>query len=54
MFPKINPTTTESWQSLLQHYSIMKNVQIKELFATDPDRFNKFSLYTDDIIFDYC
>ena len=53
MFPKINPTTTESWQSLLQHYSIMKNVQIKELFATDPDRFNKFSLYTDDIIFDY-
>ena len=53
MFPKINPTTTLSWQSLVQHYSVMKNVQMKELFATDAERFNKFSLCTDDILFDY-
>ena len=53
MFPKINPTTTPSWQSLLQHYSVMKDVKMKEHFSADAERFNKFSLSIDNIIFDY-
>ena len=53
MFPKINPTTTPAWQALLQHYSATKEVRIKDLFEADAERFNKFSLYSDDIVFDY-
>jgi len=53
MFPKINPTTTASWKTLSQHHASTKNVTIKELFTNDADRFNKFSLCTEDIVFDY-
>jgi glucose-6-phosphate isomerase len=53
MFPKINPTTTRSWQLLQAHFSEMKNVHMKELFKNDPDRFKKYSLQIEDIVFDY-
>jgi glucose-6-phosphate isomerase len=53
MFPKINPTTTRSWQVLQAHFSEMKNVHMKELFKNDPDRFKKYSLQIEDIVFDY-
>ena len=53
MFPKINPTTTPSWQALQQHYAEMKNVHMKDLFAADDLRAGKFSLSMQDLIFDY-
>jgi glucose-6-phosphate isomerase len=53
MFPNINPTTTRSWQLLQAHLSEMKYAQIKELFKKDPDRFKKYSLQIEDIVFDY-
>ncbi|HVT85403.1 MAG TPA: glucose-6-phosphate isomerase [Chitinophagaceae bacterium] len=53
MFPKINPTTTRSWQLLQAHFSEMKNVHMKDLFKNDPDRFKKYSLQIEDIVFDY-
>lgn len=53
MFPKIDPTTTLSWQSLQQHFSEMKNVHLKELFKKDPERFQRFSIYSDNILFDH-
>ncbi len=53
MFPKINPVVTASWQSLIQHHAEIDNVQMKDLFAADEERFNKFSLSTEDIVFDY-
>ena len=53
MFPKINPTNTSAWQALQQHHDEMKTVQMKNLFATNPERYNKFSLATTDFIFDY-
>ncbi len=53
MFPKINPTKTESWKALAQHYTVTKEVTIKNLFTNDVERFNKFSLCTDNIVFDY-
>ena len=53
MFPKIDPTTTPSWQALLQHRQLFENVQMKDLFFNDAERFEKFSIQADDIIFDY-
>ena len=53
MLPKINPTTTNAWHLLQQHFTEIKTVQLKELFKTDPDRFKKYSLCTDELVFDY-
>ena len=53
MFPTINPTTTPSWKSLLQQYDDTKNVSIKDLFVADKDRFDGYSLSTENITFDY-
>ena len=53
MFPKINPTTTPSWQALQQHKQLFENVQMKDLFFNDAERFDRFSIKIDDILFDY-
>jgi glucose-6-phosphate isomerase len=53
MFPKINPTTTQSWTLLQEHYKEMNNVQLKDLFKEDKDRFNKYSTALPDILLDY-
>jgi glucose-6-phosphate isomerase len=53
MFPKINPTTTPSWQALQQHRQLFENVQMKDLFFNDAERFSKFSIKFDDLLFDY-
>jgi glucose-6-phosphate isomerase len=53
MFPKVNPTETAAWQSLLKHKLLFENVQTKDLFFNDKDRFKKFSLQLEDILFDY-
>jgi glucose-6-phosphate isomerase len=46
-------STSAAWKALEDHYGTMKNVQMKHLFAKDPDRFDKFSLKFEDILFDY-
>jgi glucose-6-phosphate isomerase len=53
MFPKINPTTTPSWQALQQHRQLFDNVQMKNFFFNDAERFSRFSVQMDDILFDY-
>ena len=53
MLPTTNPTTTASWQALRAHHTAIKSTPLKELFANDSDRFNKFSLGSGDILFDY-
>ena len=54
MFPKINPVHTKSWQALQSHYlEELKDANMRALFYKDPDRFKKFSLAEDDILFDY-
>jgi glucose-6-phosphate isomerase len=53
MLPKINPTATASWQSLNDHYAEMKGVKMKDLFAGDTGRFNRFNIESGDILFDY-
>lgn len=53
MLPKINPTSTNAWHQLQQHYLEIKDVHLKELFKNEPDRFKKYSLCTDELVFDY-
>jgi len=53
MLRNINPSQTDSWQKLAAHYSSIEPVRMKALFASDPDRFNKFSLRFKEILVDY-
>ncbi len=53
MLPKVNPTTTQAWKLLQEHYSEMNTVQLRELFNNNTNRFEKFSLRFDEILFDY-
>lgn len=53
MFPRINPTTTTAWKDLTAHAESMKEVHMKNLFAQDADRFQKFSHSFNDILFDF-
>ncbi|PWT70392.1 MAG: glucose-6-phosphate isomerase [Bacteroidetes bacterium] len=54
MFPKISPVQTKSWQSLQDHFTNeMRGKRIKDLFKSDPTRFQSFSLSDDEILFDY-
>jgi glucose-6-phosphate isomerase len=53
MFPSINPTTTRAWQKLADHFEEIRHAQLKTFFKQDPNRFNRFSIQWDDLIFDY-
>ena len=53
MLPKINPTETESWKQLQQHFEEMKNTHIKDLFKEDQNRFDKFSFAMPEIVCDF-
>ena len=44
MFNNINPTTTKAWQKLNEHFKETSGRTLKELFAADPNRFDKYSL----------
>lgn len=53
MFPKINPTKTEAWQALNEHFSEMKEVKMQQLFQDDKQRAEKFSLEWEDFFIDF-
>jgi glucose-6-phosphate isomerase len=53
MFPKINPTGTETWKKLELHANKMKKVEMKDLFKSDTERFKKFSFTFDDMVVDF-
>jgi glucose-6-phosphate isomerase len=53
MLPKIDPTRTQSWQKLARHFEEIKDVEMKDLFAKDPERFDRLSIRFDDILVDY-
>ena len=50
---KQNPTQTQAWQQLTQHFLTMRQTQMKDLFAADPQRFAQFSLRFEDVLVDY-
>jgi len=53
MLKKINPMGTPSWRALENHYNEVKKYQIKDLFKSDPSRFERFSCQFEDILVDY-
>lgn len=54
MLPKINPTSTQAWFLLKKHYEDeMNRAHMRKLFAADAERFNKFSVRFEEILFDY-
>lgn len=53
MLPKIDPTTTRSWDKLKSYFDSFKNIHIAGLFEDDPARFDKFSLRFEDILIDF-
>ena len=48
-----NPTSTNSWKDLQNHFSKMQNNSIKEMFANDPERATKFHIKWNDFLVDY-
>ncbi len=46
-------TNSPAWTALQQHYQEMHGVHMRDLFAQDPRRFERFSLRFGDILFDY-
>ena len=53
MLQNINPVTTQAWKKLEQHYEIMKNKHMIDLFAVDPDRFSNLSLHFENLLVDF-
>ena len=51
--PNINPTTTNSWKQLQAHFKTIHNVHMKNLFAEDKERANKFTITWDDFYVDF-
>jgi glucose-6-phosphate isomerase len=53
MLPSIDFTTTNAYKYLADHYINMASKSLKELFDVDYERFEKFSIEFEDILFDY-
>jgi glucose-6-phosphate isomerase len=46
-------TQSAAWQALARHQVAMKPVHVRDLFATDSRRFERFSLEIDALLYDY-
>src|SRR4051794_180631 len=46
-------TQTPAWKALAAHQKEIADTPMRDLFATDPDRFAKFSLTFGDLLLDF-
>eukprot|EP01118_Nematostelium_gracile_P007842 TRINITY_DN2576_c0_g2_i2.p1 TRINITY_DN2576_c0_g2~~TRINITY_DN2576_c0_g2_i2.p1 ORF type:complete len:550 (+),score=119.12 TRINITY_DN2576_c0_g2_i2:2236-3885(+) len=53
MLPTINFTETQAYKYLADHFIDINTKNLKELFAEDSERFQKFTILFDDILLDY-
>ena len=53
MLPKINPMTTNAWNRLEEYHFEFEGKHMKELFANDAKRFQKYSLKFEDMLVDF-
>lgn len=51
--PTQDPTATAAWKALQAHFDANQQLQMKDLFADDPNRFAAFSQTFEDILLDY-
>lgn len=52
MLPKINPTQTQAWLALSEHFA-QNDFELRTLFNYNPERFNQFSIKRPDFLFDF-
>ena len=52
MLPKINPTQTQAWKNLQDHFA-QNDFELRTLFQYNPERFNQFSVKRKDYLFDF-
>ncbi|HEB98950.1 MAG TPA: glucose-6-phosphate isomerase [Thiotrichales bacterium] len=48
-----DPTQTTAWQALTDHFFEIRDRHMRELFAEDPGRFDRFSLRFGDLLLDF-
>lgn len=53
MLPRIQPQKTESWARLSSHADAMKELSMRLLFEQDKQRFDKFHVLLNGMLFDY-
>jgi glucose-6-phosphate isomerase len=53
MLPKVNPKKTTAWKKLKEHYRLIRDVPMADLFHQDKDRFSAFSVRFEDMLVDY-
>jgi glucose-6-phosphate isomerase len=53
MLPNHNPSETQAWQKLGNHFLMMQATHMRDLFQEDPARFSKFNIQLGDLLFDY-
>ena len=51
--PKVNPSQTAAWQQIQSHFEKMQTTSIKDLFASDANRAEKFHIQWNDFLVDY-
>ena len=49
----IDPTRTQAWKKLTEHYNNTKDQHLKELFKSDKERAHKFSIDWNGFLFDF-
>lgn len=53
MLPSIHPFETQAWRKLTAHFLEMQALSLREEFAADPQRFDKFHTVFEDIVVDF-
>lgn len=51
--PSVNPTTTDSWKKLQEHFKKINTEHMKDWFAQDSKRADKFTIKWDDFYVDF-
>jgi len=51
--PKMDPTSTKAWKNLEAHFNKMQDVEMKNLFAQDEKRAEKFTISWEDFYVDF-
>lgn len=53
VLPSINPTKTEAWGKLKNHFESIENKSLQTIFEENPNRANEFHLEWEDFLLDY-
>ncbi len=51
--PKVNPSKTAAWQQIQSHFEKIQTTSMKDLFASDANRAEKFHIQWNDFLVDY-